>query len=181
MEAEGPTVLVVDDRPRSRTQIAKRFAELGFRVVEAEDGADGIRAFREEQPHAVVTDMRMPETDGMALVEALRRESPHTPVFCLTAWPQWEASAAAIKSGAREYLKWPRDLDRLVERVEEALRSLEAIRAGSHMLKSRRRRDELTALMVSEGGNVTRVAEKLGRSRKTVYDWCRRYGIRIRG
>ncbi|MCP5056879.1 MAG: response regulator [bacterium] len=71
-------------------------------------------SFREARPHAVVTDMRMPESDGMALLEQLAAESPETPVFCITAWPQWEASAAAIQGGAREYLKWPRDLDRLI-------------------------------------------------------------------
>jgi DNA-binding NtrC family response regulator len=174
-------ILIVDDRAPSRAQIRRELQERGFEAMEASDGDEGWRLFQERRPSAVITDMRMPGSDGMDLLEKVRGQGK-TPVFCITAYPEWEASAAAIKRGASDYYQWPRDLDRMLEDLEASLRppSLSEARSRSREQQDVERQRRLEELIRTEGGNVTHIADKLGVDRKTVYAWCRRFGIRLR-
>lgn len=174
-------ILIVDDRAPSRAQIRRELSERGFESVEAADGEEGWRLYQERRPRAVITDMRMPGSDGMDLLHKVRGHGT-TPVFCITAYPEWEASAAAIKRGASDYYQWPRDLDRMLDDLETSLRppSLSEARTRSRERQDVVRRRQLEELIRTEGGNVTHIAGKLGVDRKTVYAWCRKFGIRLR-
>jgi DNA-binding NtrC family response regulator len=174
-------ILIVDDRAPSRAQIRRELQDRGFESLEASDGEEGWKLFQERRPQAVITDMRMPGSDGMDLLEKVRGHGS-TPVFCITAYPEWEASASAIKRGASDYYQWPRDLDRMLEDLEASLRppSLSEARSRNREKQDVERQRRLEELIRTEGGNVTHIADKLGVDRKTVYAWCRRFGIRLR-
>jgi DNA-binding NtrC family response regulator len=178
------TVLVVDDREPSRRFLRRRLSARGYQVVEAADGAEGLKRFRSHHPDLVITDMRMPQTDGMEFLRQLRKLA-RVPVYCITAHPEWQASAEAIKRGADEYFMWPRDVERLLDCVDSAMRSddrrsLEDTRACYQARQDAKRRAELEHWLELTGANVTRTAEALSVDRKTIYSWCRRYGIPLR-
>ena len=182
-------ILVVDDRPDSRRHIANRLIRLGHRVLEATDGLEALRRFESQRPDAVVTDMRMPKSDGFDLLSDVKSQS-HVPVFCVTAYPEWESALLAVKRGASHYYRWPRDFERLIADVHETVRearraslaasrspSLDKIRQDGRRLEADTRRRSVRDALERTGGNIGRAAELLKVSRRTVYNWMERYGV----
>ena len=80
-------ILLVDDERPLRVAIRTVLAAKGHRVVEAQDGREAIRLCETEKPDLVVTDIQMPEIDGLGLVMALRRLRPNLPVIVMTGVP----------------------------------------------------------------------------------------------
>lgn len=149
MTAE-PQVLVVDDRAEARALIASDLVEAGFRVVEAGDGEEGWQRFRRDEPDLVVTDLRMPRADGIALLGRIRSVSS-VPVIVLTAYGDVPTAVAAMKGGAQEFLTFPEDLDSLVKRARALVQpardggALEQMLAG-RSAAMRRVRERIRAL-----------------------------------
>ncbi|HMA25629.1 MAG TPA: ATP-binding protein, partial [Gemmatimonadaceae bacterium] len=117
-----PTLLVVDDSADMRTFVRDHFGGR-FRVLEAANGAEGIDVARRELPDVVVSDLMMPDTDGHALVRALRA-SPETdflPIVLLTAHTAMEQRLAGLYGGADDYLTKPFDMRELSARVDNLI------------------------------------------------------------
>ena len=113
-----PTLLIVDDSADLRAYVRDHFASR-FRVLEAANGAEGIDIARRELPDVVVSDLMMPDTDGHALVRALRG-SPDTdflPIILLTAHTGIDQRLAGLHGGADDYLTKPFDMRELDARV----------------------------------------------------------------
>jgi CheY-like chemotaxis protein len=100
-----PTVLVVDDNVVDRHKAAALVTQsLGWRVVQADGGKAALEAVGREVPAAVLTDLQMPEVDGLAVVETLRASHPFLPVVVMTAHGSEEVAVAAIRKGAASYI-----------------------------------------------------------------------------
>ncbi len=101
----GPTVLVVDDAPVDRHK-AKRLVEKvdGWRAVTACNGAEALEAIEREAPTVVLTDLLMPEMDGLELVEAIRARYPLIPVILMTAFGSEDIAIRALQKGAASYV-----------------------------------------------------------------------------
>ena len=114
------TVLVVDDA-RVDQHLAGRLLEqdLDVKVVYADNGKRALEVIRANKPDIVVTDMLMPEMDGLELTEAIRAEYPALPVIVMTALGSEELAADARKKGATSYLpkrRLAQDLAHVVKR-----------------------------------------------------------------
>lgn len=81
------TVLIVDDHDNSRTTYAMYLEELGYRVLQAPDGAEGVRIARERLPDVILMDMTMPVVDGLEASRTLKGlpETAHIPIIAVTA------------------------------------------------------------------------------------------------
>ena len=79
-----PTVLVVEDDVAVRQACAIMLEDHGFRVVTAVDGVDGLRKFRQINPDVVLTDIIMPEKEGVGLIMELRRETPEVKIVVMS-------------------------------------------------------------------------------------------------
>ena len=181
-------ILIVDDRAPSRTYIALALQGRGFETREAADGRAGFEAFEREAPDAVVSDLRMPRADGFDLLEQIRRRSD-TPVFLVTAYPEWDLALLAMRRGATYFYRWPRDFDRLIDDVVVSIRapagaeplalaSLATARdQGRHEIAAERRAMLASALRATHG-NVSQAAELLRLSRRTLYHWLERYAVK---
>ena len=77
-------VLVVDDDARVRTTARALLEAAGFKVVEAESGGAALRVLSSEDVEVVLTDIFMPDTDGIELIHALRRQSPDLPIVAMS-------------------------------------------------------------------------------------------------
>ena len=112
-------VLIVDDSPSIRKEVAQALTQVGYEVVQAVDGADGIAKIDQERPAAVICDVNMPRMNGLEMLEAIRREPRHAalPVVMLTSEGQPALIERAKKAGARGWLVKPFRTDLLVAAV----------------------------------------------------------------
>lgn len=100
-----PHVLVVDDSPVDRILAGKvLLKERDMTVSYAVDGADALRQIRHQMPDAVVTDLQMPEMNGLQLVASIKHSFPLLPVILMTAQGSEEIAAEALRSGAASYV-----------------------------------------------------------------------------
>jgi two-component system response regulator AtoC len=106
-ERGGGRILVADDEEGVRTFLAETLERAGHEVTQVADGAAALRAAREEPFDVVLTDLRMPGTDGMAVVRAVRTEQPDVEVIVLTAFGDVATAVEAMKLGAFDYLQKP--------------------------------------------------------------------------
>jgi two-component system response regulator HydG len=114
-------VLVVDDRPEMAEMIADDLCDRGYEGLAVTSGRDALHVLRTERVDALVTDMRMPEIDGLALLRASVRLDPSRPVIMMTAYGTLDSAIEANGDGAYQYLIKPFRLDELVQALERAL------------------------------------------------------------
>jgi signal transduction histidine kinase/DNA-binding response OmpR family regulator len=124
-----PLVLVIDDDPQVRSQIAESLTNDGLRVVVASNGAEGIRIARIQRPDAITLDVMMPEMDGWAVLTSLKDDPAlrDIPVVMLTLRDGQDSGYAL---GAAAYLTKPVEHDRLLD----VLKQLHSESHRSHIL-----------------------------------------------
>ena len=114
-------ILVIDDEPVARTLVGILLSEEGYDVVLADGGWKGLELFRREHPDVVVLDLNMPEFDGVAVLQHLRRIDLDQPVIILTgaATPETEQQVRAL--GVTEIVVKGFTWDRLTDAVKRVL------------------------------------------------------------
>ena len=137
-ERSAARVLVVDDEIEMAEMVADGLADRGFDTEVASSSADALAALRSGSFDALVTDLRMPQIDGLALLEAARRISPELPVIVMTAYGAIDSAIASIRQGASHYLTKPFKVDELALFLAKAV-------------DERRVRREVTALRAALG------------------------------
>lgn len=168
-----PTVFVVDDDEAVRDALALHLDLAGLPVRTFASARAFLAAVGPEQGGCAVLDIRMPETDGLALQQEMARRGISLPVIIVTGHGDVPAAVAAFRAGAVDFLQKPFDEDRLIERVREALeRDAQARRQSSELADLRRR---VATLSPREREVMDLVA--LGHSNKVV---ARRLGIGVR-
>jgi two-component system cell cycle response regulator len=112
-----PSVLVVDDTPSVVAFVAKLMDRLGFEVVEARDGIEGLAVLDDCRFDLIVLDVSMPNMDGPAMLSKLREAGDTTPVIMLTAESHRPTIASAMKAGIADYVIKPFDPEELCRKV----------------------------------------------------------------
>ncbi len=115
-----PRILIAEDEDRLRRLFAMLLSNAGYKMSLAEDGQAAWDLFQKEKPDVVVTDLRMPNVDGMELLTKIKEDSPGTPVVVVTAFGAIESAVDAMKAGAADYLTKPVDVDELKLALEQA-------------------------------------------------------------
>ena len=121
-------ILAVDDEPSTTEALAEMLGLWGYRVETASDGTDALKKAADFRPDVVVSDLAMPETDGLWLLRALRDELPDCPVVFLTGQGSVDAAVAAIREGAYDFIEKPVDPSRLKLCLDRALEKSETLR-----------------------------------------------------
>ncbi|HET7570987.1 MAG TPA: sigma 54-interacting transcriptional regulator [Gammaproteobacteria bacterium] len=115
-------ILIVDDDPSLRRLLAIRLGDAGYAVESAGDGKDALAMIAPFRPDLVLTDLRMPSMDGMALFSEIRDHHPGLPVIILTAHGTIPDAVEATRNGVSGYLTKPFDSHQLLAAVTDALR-----------------------------------------------------------
>jgi EAL domain-containing protein (putative c-di-GMP-specific phosphodiesterase class I)/ActR/RegA family two-component response regulator len=121
-------VLVVDDEPALRQAYSRMLRHAGFVVAEASNGREAIAAIREADLDVIVSDINMPEVDGIELLRRVRASNLDIPVILVTGQPAIKTAVRAVELGALRYLEKPVDGETLVESVLSASRLHEMAR-----------------------------------------------------
>jgi CheY-like chemotaxis protein len=106
-------VLVVDDNHALRRALRRTLVAEGHQVVEASDGREAIQKAKEEDFDLIVSDVRMPDMDGVELLRAIHERDADLPVLLITGDPGLETAMKAVEYGALEYLTKPIDVEKL--------------------------------------------------------------------
>lgn len=117
-----PRVLVVDDEPDMVENCVRILRRAGYRCLSTTDPARALALLESERPDLVLTDLKMPELDGLAVLRRAHEVDPVLPVVVITAFATIESAVAAIKEGAYDYLPKNFSVDQLTVVVERALR-----------------------------------------------------------
>jgi two-component system response regulator AtoC len=126
-------VLVVDDEPHMRRVLEIMLGQAGHQVFAAGNGREALEILRGNPVDLVITDMRMPEMDGIELLTRLREDGVQVPVIVITAHGSVESAVEAMKRGASDYILRPFDIDALELVIERALNGAEVARQNSFM------------------------------------------------
>jgi two-component system, OmpR family, KDP operon response regulator KdpE len=113
-------ILVVDDEPQITRVLRTSLTGSGYEVRSAEDGHAGLRLAREWQPDLVITDISMPNMDGIELCGSLRAES-RVPIIVLSVKGAERTKVAALDAGADDYVTKPVGMEELLARVRRNL------------------------------------------------------------
>jgi len=115
------TILIAEDEQVLRDSLAELLDDEGYEVAQACDGQAAFQRVLQHPVDLVLTDIRMPRMDGMALLEKLRQTIPQTPVIIITAFGTVENAVSAMRRGAYDYLLKPVNFDDLLIKVARAL------------------------------------------------------------
>ena len=119
--SDQPSVWVVDDDASIRWVLEKALGDVGWRITVFDNASDVLRQVQSDKPDIIITDIRMPGTDGLELLRYLNDRRPSLPVIVMTAHPDLKDALSAYRPVAFEYLAKPFDLDEAVGLVRRVL------------------------------------------------------------
>jgi DNA-binding NtrC family response regulator len=128
-----PRILIVDDEPDMVDNCARILRRAGYRCLTAIDPHRALTLLESERPDLLLTDLKMPEIDGLEMLHRARELDPALPVVVVTAYATIESAVAAIKDGAFDYLPKNFSVDQLTLVVERALRQRRLALENRHL------------------------------------------------
>ena len=123
LETEG-RILVIDDEPLIVKLLKHNLEKVGYSVLSASNGREGLEVLEEEPVDIVLLDIMMPEMDGMEVLRRLKAAERPLMVIMLTAKATIDTAVACMKEGAHDFLSKPFDMDRLQITIRNALQTL---------------------------------------------------------
>ncbi len=114
------TVLIIDDE-KKLSGLLSRIIELeGYKVLQAHTGKDGLKTLASEDVLVVVSDVKLPDINGIELVKKIKESKPYIEIICLTAYGTIQDGVTAIKNGAFDYITKGDDNDRILPLISKA-------------------------------------------------------------
>ena len=120
-----PNILIIDDDNQFRTMLRKMVERNGYEVIEASDGKEGIELYRKNHTDLIITDLIMPEKDGIETIQELKKDFPDIKIIAISGGgrlgPQDYLHLAKML-GAQRTLTKPIELTELLKTIEELLK-----------------------------------------------------------
>ncbi len=118
-------ILIIDEEEEIREVLKMHLESAGYKVIEAEDGEDGINQLKKGanllQVGLIITDIRMPKVNGVEAIDYIKANAPSKPIMVLTGYPDTDLAISLLKKGVKEYLVKPVDKKTLLEKVKKVL------------------------------------------------------------
>lgn len=123
MQNHTSKILIIDDESPIRSLLRDYFEKQNYKVFITGSGHTAIDLFKAEKPEVVITDIRMPDLDGIQVLQEIKRLEAETPVIVITAFPSLDNAIEALEEKAFDYIIKPFHLTEIKEKVEAALKS----------------------------------------------------------
>jgi DNA-binding NtrC family response regulator len=165
-----PRILVVDDEPPQVEILRFILADEGYEVVTAGSGRGALAALRRQPVDLVLTDLKMPDVSGIALLEQILQAQPGACVVLMTAHGTIDSAVEAMRKGAFDYLTKPLDREVLLLVVSRAFERIRLVSENRRLQEELRGRFRVENLVGAHGSmqEVFRVVHKVARSSSTV-------------
>jgi len=120
-------ILIVDDEPYMRESLQEILSEIGYSCDVCANGKEALNKLEDNEFHLIISDVKMPNMNGIDLLKALRDKGRDIPFLFMTAFATVQQAVKAIKKGAEDYLTKPFDPEVLIEKIEKILDSNEKV------------------------------------------------------
>jgi two-component system KDP operon response regulator KdpE len=152
-------ILVVDDEPQITRVLRTALTAHGYDVRVAHDGESALEMMKDWRADLVVTDLAMPNVDGVELCRRIRQKS-EIPIIVLSVRDQEKTKIEALDAGADDYVTKPFSVDELMARVRANLRRLKEVSAGQTLIEDGDFRIDLDAHSVTVSSREVRLTPK---------------------
>jgi len=150
-------ILVIDDQKSIRNTLKDILEYESHEVTLAENGPEGLEQFEARKFDIVLLDIKMPEMDGMEVLDKMMQTAPDTPVIMISGHGNIDTAVDAIKKGAYDFIEKPLDLNRLLVTIRNGLDKKELVNETQVL----RRKVSKTFEMVGESEPMQRVKEMI--------------------
>lgn len=155
---KGYNILVIDDEPMIRLTVVDALEEEGFATSAATTGKEGLEMIAGDGFDVVITDLKLPDTDGLKVLKEAKRHSPTTEVVIITAYGSVDSAVEAMKNGAYDYLTKPFAPEELLL-VLSRLLEMKELRQENIALRKRVEREYGPKPMVGKSPQMNRIRE----------------------
>jgi DNA-binding NtrC family response regulator len=118
-------ILLIDDDKAIRLVLSAILKKNNYLTIEAPDGYKAIELFKKELPAAVLLDIKMPEMDGIQILQELKKINADVPIIIVTGYADIPTAVSAIKLGAYDFLAKPPQVEKLILTLERAIENYE--------------------------------------------------------
>jgi len=153
-------VLVVDDKQMMRDSVAKTLQRAGYAIIVADNGNKALEQIARRHPAVVVTDLKMPEMDGLELLGKIRETDDQLPVVLMTAYGSVNDAVEAMKVGAFDFIQKPFEGDQLVMVVRRAAEHRRLVTENT-ALKSDPQAALETPTLIGQSDAMRRLAQQI--------------------
>lgn len=159
-------ILIIEDRESMARMLKETIEAAGYQAIISWDGQEGIKRFREEKVDLVLTDLKLPKKDGLAVLSAVREDDPLIPVIIMTAYGTIDIAVKAIKDGAFDFITKPFDTDHLLHLIKKALNNQRLI-AENKLLKEEFSSQLGMPTIIGKSEKIVEVARKVQKVAQT--------------
>jgi len=165
-----PNLLIIEDDPDNARSVTEAAEDAGFATVCVANGKAGVAAFRNQIPDLVLSDLVLPDMDGLEVLARLRKIDDMVPVMIMTAYGSVESGVRAMREGAYDYVTKPLDLDDIQSKLRRACEISRLRRQVDKLSRSVREKYASTAILAESPGmkKVIRQIEALADTSATV-------------
>ncbi len=168
-EADKKTLLIADDEPNIRRILQAIFVKDGYEVHVAENGVKALEIAAAQPIHVLITDLIMPDMNGVELLQKIKQRQPGVTAIMITAYATIKTCVDAMHYGASDYITKPFDVDEIRAVVKRALaRSLDAQRAAVGGAGARRELPPMGTAISPAMQEVNKTVTRAAASRATV-------------
>jgi len=158
---EDQKILVIDDEQGIRDLLQNEFTLLGYKVITANNGLDGIEILKKEKVNLVISDMKMPKMDGLQVLENVKKIDSDTEVIMITGYGTIASAVESMKRGAYDFVQKPFNLDEITSLAEKALEKAElrvllALYEASKVIFSVVKLEELLPVLIGLSRKILR-------------------------
>ncbi len=141
------SILVVDDEPNYLVVLSELLRDEGFEIFTASSGKEGLEVFKEVDLDLIITDMQMPEMDGLQFLQEIKKKESEIPVIMITAYAEVEKAVTAMQAGAFSYLAKPFSNDELIININKAVRHYALIKENTRLRKEIHSRSDFSGMV----------------------------------
>ena len=164
------TILVVDDEKNYLLVMAALLSDQGYEALTAENGVQALELIEEADLDLVLTDMKMPQMDGIELLTRISKIRPELPVIMMTAFGTVEKAVEAMKTGAFDYITKPFQNEELMLTIGKALDMHRLVRENRELTQELRQRDRFENIIGKNRAmkDIFRLIEKVADTQANV-------------
>ncbi|MEI7903187.1 MAG: response regulator, partial [bacterium] len=147
-----PTLLIIEDDPDNARSVTEAAADAGFNTVCSATGTAGVDLFRQQVPDVVLSDLVLPDINGLEVLLRLRKLDAAVPVIIMTAYGSVESGVRAMHEGAYDYVTKPLDLDDIQSKLRRAYETSRLRRQVDKLSQSVREKFASTSIIAESPG-----------------------------